>query len=74
MKINCVESYNAGILEAIKILRQQYFAGNLEGGNDSIVLLEQRILPVPDNGVFSVEIPDSVKEVSIEPADLLEKV
>jgi len=53
-------------------LRQQYFAGNLEGGNDSILLLEKRILPIPDNGVFATEIPEHVEEVEVEPANLLE--
>lgn len=71
MQIKDIESYNNGILDAIKILRQQYFTGNLEGGENSIFLLEKRIISVPDNGVFSVEIPDAVEEVSIEPADLL---
>lgn len=72
MQIKDIESYNAGIMDAIKILRQQYFAGNLEGGNDSIVLLEKRIQPLPENGVSCAEIPDSVEEVFVEAANLLE--
>jgi hypothetical protein len=71
MQIKDIESYNAGILDAIKLLRQQYFAGNLEGGNDTIVCLEKRLLPVPENGVFSAEIPDFVPEIEVEAADLL---
>ena len=71
MQIENIESYNAGIMDAIRILRQQYFAGNLDGGDDSILLLEKKILPIPENGVFSAEIPDSVEEMEVEPADLL---
>lgn len=71
MQIKDIESYNSGIIEAIKVLRQQFFAGNLEGGENAILTLEKKLLPVPENGVFSAEIPDSIEEVFVEPADLL---
>jgi hypothetical protein len=70
--IKDIESFNAGIIEAVKVLRQQFFAGNLEGGEGAINLLEKKILPViAENGVFSTQIPDSVEEIEVEAADLL---
>ena len=72
MKINDIESYNAGIYQAMRVLRAQFFAGQLDGANDTIVLLEAQIIPLPENGIFSTEIPDSVMEEYVPPVDLLE--
>ena len=70
MKIKDIESFNAGIMEAVRLLRQHFFAGNLEGGNDAILQLEGRLIPVPDNGDFTAIIPDSVPEEFVEAKDL----
>jgi hypothetical protein len=73
MKIENIDSYNAGICDSIKILRQQFFSGKAENFSDLIALLEKRIAQVPpQNGVFETIIPDSVDEIFVEQADLIE--
>lgn len=69
-KIKDVDSYNEGVKDAIRILHQHFFAGNIEGGHAAITQLERMIVPV-DNGVFAeTRLPDSVPVEFIEPAEV----
>lgn len=74
-KIENVKSYNQGIENCLDILRQHFFAGNIDGGNAAISQIEGMIMPVADNGVFTADvIPDSIPETFVEAGDILEKI
>jgi hypothetical protein len=73
--IKDVESFNIGLQSALDVLRQHFFAGNLDGANNAILQIERMIVPISDNGVYDdIYIPDSVKEEFVPPADLMEQV
>jgi len=73
IQINDVPSFNQGLEYALNILRQHYFAGNLEGGSAAIAQIEKMIIPEtePVNGVFLSKTPDFIEEISVEIPDLL---
>jgi hypothetical protein len=69
------QSFNMGIKTALDILRQHFFAGSFDGGDNAIKQLEQSMIPLAENGIFAVrEIPDSVKEEIVENIDILQHI
>ena len=73
--IKDAESFNLGLQMSLLVLRQHFFAGNLEGGEAAIKQIEKMFVTHVDNGVFSdMVLPDSVKEIHVESMDILEEV
>jgi hypothetical protein len=71
-EIKDVESFNHGVQEALNVLRQHFFAGNMAGGESAIVQIEKMVIPTNEKDVFvETEIPDSMPDTLVEATDIL---
>lgn len=73
--IDDIKSFNQGVSSAVRILRENFFSGNLDCSSDLISKIESLILPIIDNGLFATsEVSESIKEIIIEPKDILSQL
>ena len=70
-KVQNIESFNQGIDAALKIFNQNFFAGNIAGGDRIIAQIQSmRIVSETENGV-EVKVPDNVPTKVVNFRDIL---